>query len=913
MSAQTLIEALLRHESTQRENLISLLGALKGSKTSDSNSRLPSMVRGLCTSNLKLLTLANQCLTDMCTDDANEFFKSFTNDLIMWFDKNLVVFEKYLDCVTAESLIDGPLYQRPLLHCQNYCDFLEGATTILRNPFVLDKLQEAGTRTESLLERNTASLRDARLKNISFDNVQAFNGLNVSCFFTPKDVVKRTDDADLFMDFRRIEMLLTNLGLNKSLCDYDSLVILEIPIVSSQPRSVIFPPFRVNELLMVRKEGTIEFTSLGFQGDVEQAHFTISGLDNLLDTWYNDLRSIFPIDEKFLSSRNIHLQALGINTLLESSDESSPSLSSVFQDEKSSDKDLRKSFESSRSIEIMKKTLSSNGISSEEKDRSLQVIQASQPHHSITAEYSCVEDSDDEVSCASIDCFDMIGKTSKPAVAPNPLASVSLPNLVASERPDNIYNNAAGSAVDVNNFGKNYNPTFSQQAPLASSAPRKKSFLDLFKKKKKQSANVEESEHSSLAKLTPEKTESDFASNGKQKSKKSAKIAPELKIEIPKIGALDASSSQPGSAVSNRTLPLPFALPSSTSMYFFKPYVHSNGSGAGVNDSAVSLAGTELKSPSLEIPQDFKDVINSDDTLDFYISPTEAKSIKVSRWKERYGKWELLTTNENVFLKIVANYNLFKSWLLVFKEEYDNELDEIIDVPLLVLNLDGSTNVRQSTALDIEINAVNSFTQAKCMNIIRCSSGALVQAILSNLTNILEVMNTKKTSRRSSVFESNMTLSSSLLSKPSASSTLTSIFTHLEQSPSTPSAAYSKGDELGGEKLLLDRMTVKVHKQMESYDHIHQLSSWKSLAMYSLSILHSIDAQKSGFYVLDMQSQAETDEENEALLWSFEDDLINEKVERIGKAALLVRVSADEIYMLECKGKKEFRRLIDLF
>ncbi|OBA20344.1 hypothetical protein METBIDRAFT_32353 [Metschnikowia bicuspidata var. bicuspidata NRRL YB-4993] len=937
-----IIQALHRSEALQLENLIALLGVVKGLKIAGPESQIPSLVRGLCTSNQKLLQMTGAAPPADAPDA--DHVKLVVNDFLVWFDGNFVVFEKLLQCLSAKHITQGTLYQQPVLHSQSYVDFARSMARVLRNPFILDKLAQVQARASAVIARTGDMVRQARLSDISFDHVQTFAGRSVSCFFTPAQIVRRSEDAPLFLGEWRVEMLLLKLGLQTQ-PRFDAWAVLNVPAPAAR-RSVVYPPFRVNELAVALAGDSLRFSSLSLDLAPSNHRFAISGPPALLDLWFRDLRAIFPTSDKLLHSSAVQLLGLGIHTVLVPSDDGSRLLPCSTPESEGLLPGARRSLDSGHSMEIMKKTLSSSGMEPELKERQLTVVQDPKPHYSIEAEYAYPEDADAQGSADddSVDCFDVV--TSVPQNHGLELqnhglnmlkhAAASMPDVSAATAPS-IYINAAGSAIDVDNFGKSHNPSFAS-LPAAEKKAQRKSFLDLFRKRRKEkaasSSPSEASEGPSLntaavaaeppvsmpaAPHTAASSDASASANDMGLAKKPApapmKRPADLQIQIPKISDPGAASSQPGSATSasNRTLPLPFALPSSTSTYFFKPHLNA---AAGANGSTTSLPGVIDEKP-YEIPQDFKDIVNAADSLDFYITPVSPNSIKVSKWKPRHGKWEMLTSNENVFLKIVANYNIYKSWLLVFKEEYDEEYGEVIDKPLLVLDLDENTSARLSTALDIEIHATDAFSKQKTHIIVRCFTCNLVQAISTNFSNILEVMNSKKSLTQSSKFESMGTLSSSLASKPSTSSTLHSIFDQIQ----TPAASggntpeeNSEGIYASGTKLLLDRITIKLHRQMELYEQIHRVSSWKALAMYSLSILHSVDASQMGFYHFDMHIKEEAGEEKvDEYLWTFQDDKIHEYVETIGKAATLVKASEGEIYMLECRGKKELKRLISLF
>lgn len=965
MSPAAIIERLHGAELHHKDFLFGLLGSLKSSK--GSTDRLPAITRGLCTHNQKLLAVMHPFLPDStdAPDGDLDTLKDCVNEWLLWFEESFVVFEKYAAAVAPARFISDPAARVPLLHCTHYVAFIDALAAVLRNPFVLDRLHDAKARIALLLELSLASEEEARLNNISFDRVKGFESLNVSCFFTTDQIVRRTKNIPLFMGSTRAEFVLLALSHQKQHGDYDALAILEVA-PGSDARAVLYPPFRVNELSMSLSYDCINFAPFVPHKGTGRTVISVTGSSKVIETWFALLLKIFPTDDKLVTSDNIQLVGLGINTYLDDSGSASPALSASShcealsqvsalshasrqeqpaKESKSRDSPKPESFarpcitsetsrassDSNRSLEIMRKLLSNDGIEQEHITSHLLVVERRQPRDSVPTVYDYDDHGDDSSAIDSLDCFEIVN----PKQQPKPLntaaiAAQSLPDLRMPEPFAPMYTNAAGSAVDVKNFGKSHNPSFAKVE--ANKKNRRMSFFGLFKRKPKTNSSAETTQpQTSLTDITSlehkveddqlpanlqtdtiaqteiipqvEQTAQRNATSQIETSPK-AKKRPDLQIEIPRHSQVD-TSSLPASATT-RTLPLPFALPSSSSMYFFKPYLQNNRSAATLDGTSSGVAVKEEQ--TLQIPPEFKEIINSDDTIDFYLSPSAPESIKVSQWKPKYGKWELLTSNECVFVKIAVNYELSKSWLLVFKEEYDAEFDEVVDKPVLVLNLDEDTKLRQLTALDIEISSTNTFTAAKQMIIVRCYDSSLVADIKTNLDNLLSVIRSKRT------LSASATHSLSLLSKPSASSTLTSIYTHLDVTAASSLSDLEIDDRVESDRLLLDRMTVKVHMQMESYEHVHQLSSWKSLAMCSLSVLHSVDGNKEGTYHLELRLLEDGgDEDPESFDWKFSDANILDCIERIGKAGLLVKVAEDEIYMLECKGKKELKKLVALF
>lgn len=931
-----IVSALLECETDQHNSLIAVLALVKSSRELPKDAHVASMVRGLCTQNTQLLGMLRLCIQDLENDPSTvmDTFKLFVNDFILWFDAAVVVFEKYLACFPIEG--NAAILEKPLVHCGCYPAFVDSAVLVLRNPFVVDKLNQCKAQSLSLLQRYAAYTDQVKFNDIGFDQIRACGGSSsVSCFFTLDQIVDRTRDAELYLGSDHVEFLLLDLrASHRDSHTYNALVVVKVP--ENGPRLVLYPPFRINELSMSLHTDTLSFTTLALEDAPES--FSVCGPKSLMRSWFDKLAQIFPTDTKLVSSQDLALDGLGI-TVSDSSDSDSKSQDSGSGRSTPTQESPTVSYNSRQgSIEIMQKNLSSSGMSSESIKQSRLVVEEGQARDSVRVDYGYADDVDSVVDSLE-ECeegFEFVKNKTGNTV------SASLPDLVLSPRTEDkaVYRNAAGSAIDINNFGKNYNPSFGstdelpkETRPGSLSRTRSSSIFSIFRKNKskethssneavetknsksangpKETKTATKSKENSKEKKSKEKAEKP-SEKPKEPTEKLGKISerPELSIKVPAIGV--SMGSQPLSATSSTfgsTLPLPFALPQSTSTHFFKP----PALGVNNNNSSTSLLAPEAEE-ALKIPADLKDTVNSDESVDFYISPTSPKAMKVSRWKQKYGKWEMLTTNESLFVKIVANYVLSKSWMLVFKEEYDEEYGEIIDKPVLMLDIDASAKIRQSSALDLEIHAINSVTTEKMQVIVRCNNGTLFSSIKSNLENIQGIMDPRLP--KSTTFDSNQTISSSLMSgQPTPSSTLTSIYTQLQDKNTSGLSKSVTHDELvhEGDCVLLDRARIRLHKQMESYEKIHQLSSWQTITMYSLSVFHSSDSLDKASYHLHLDCQDDDVEEDlRHIKWSFDEERVLEHLEQIGKAAFLVKVEGD-IYMLECKGKKEFRRLFELF
>lgn len=910
---QPAVDSLYQQELVQQENLIEILSITNGSKSSDNpNGSLLSIVRGLCTYNQKLITLLSESINE-ANKIGFEAYKTLINEFIIWFADASAVFKRYFECLPHEGFLVESVYQKPLTHYSNYVVFID--SVLSRNPFVMEKLKEAKSTINALMTANKYSIQQAYLDNIAFDQVKGLNGLVVSCFFTVDQIMERTKDTPMFLGDVKVELLLLNLDKDSTtytMRDFNALAILEIPSQLG-PRAVMFPPFRINDLSMTLSYNCINFSSVAYGNNNEGASFALTGPENDIQEWFEKLKLLFPSADEVLSSENISLAGLGINTTLES-----------YQPEESF---LYNQQDSSLAVGLGQQDLSSYD---DDKNFGTDMLACVESHSkgSLPSHTSFEEEhlmNSDSFSINSDD-FELVTKPTK-VVFNNQVAANSLPELQVATKP--VFQNAAGSAIDITNFGKTHNPTFTPELKFKD-ASKRKSFFGFFSKKKESQPTADSNNSKSeKAKQTTSKAKIDD-SKKKKKSKNElrdfkvagekssdlkqqseiacARARPDLTISIPKtFDVPNASFSLKSTQFSPRsTVPLPFALPSSTSMYFFKHYINETPNLSDSNLSSANLNDIE-QLLTLQVPQGLKDEINADDTLDFYISPSNTKTLRVSKWKARAGKWEMLTTSDEVFVKIVVNYILDKRWLLVFKEQTID--GEVVDVPLLILDLTIHSKFRRSSASDIELGAVNSVTNEKMLVIIRCYKGDVFEALFSSLENILESLKTPDSLQKSSAYESSATLTSSLLSRPSTTSTLSSMHMSVDHKSISEMDISNDGDFSGGEKILLDRMTIKLHKQMESYERRHEVSTWNTVSMFSLSLSHSVDEFGASFYHFEFANKRSKDEDFGDLEWIFNASQIKDNTEQIGKAGLLVTVG-EGIYMLECKGSKELKRLL---
>ena len=105
---------------------------------------------------------------------------------------------------------------------------------------------------------------------------------------------------------------------------------------------------------------------------------------------------------------------------------------------------------------------------------------------------------------------------------------------------------------------------------------------------------------------------------------------------------------------------------------------------------------------------------------------------------------------------------------------------------------------------------------------------------------------------------------------------------------------------------------------------IYNPSSWKILSMYKLNVDQLIDdlTQRTFYYFKlindEQQQQQEVEKVEDEFRWLISDEMKFQVLEKIGKAGLLVKHNSNsnsngEIYMIECRGKKEFKTLYEIF
>ncbi|KAL6453860.1 hypothetical protein SBY92_005435 [Candida maltosa Xu316] len=809
MSCHNLLIQLHQSIIIQNTNLIEILGA-KSTKSS-----FTSITRGLYTKYSKLSSLLDKAIKQT---DSVEVFKNFVNDFILWVDDDvLTLFAKYSE---QWKLEDTKLYTEPIEGLAGLIEFITCCDEHLRNPFVLGRLNETKNKLQQIIDNHHHDIHSKKLNNINFSKIQYKHEM-VSSYFTADQIMERTDGTDLYMDKTPVELVLLDLvgtGI------YNAVAILSI---EESSRSLLYPPFRINELSLSHTTNSVDLKPIDFlstEEDHEVITITCDDSD-FLDSWVEKLSTICPLERNDSPVSLLEhtpppeLSGFGINVISDSEHQKSMSSEETLQP--ITPKQEFKELISSPTISpkynhIIRKTLSEDD---------LQIVNRKKVSE---------EHSEKHVSC--------VGEI----VAPEgPYQNTSFASSVPNIRP--MYQLSTGSAIDIHKFGQSYQPSFTMNKP------KRRSIFGLFKKSSKTAGfeTVTKPEKKAVQEPKPKpqpstineiETTSDETAGFEKVTK--ANTTPGFEtVTRPKLKSEQNSSS---------SIPGPFAPPS-----LFKQY-----------------------SSDIIVPQDLKDTINEDSTIDFYVSESSSpRSLKISEWKQQ--KWEMITVAEKLFVKISINYEKQKCWFMIFKEEEEE------DKPVLLMNVSpGVSEIRKSSALDLQLNLVNAITQDKLLIMIRCANGILADEIVNNLRNAMGAM---KSSMKLS--KSDATLQSSMMEHPSKSSSLSSLDVNEVYNAAVvynPTSFHVKR---------IDQMRVRLQKQLCDYDSINIPSSWEILSMCTLTIDEIMDDKRYFHFKLTGDKSYD---------WLVADESKTEVLEKIGRAGLLVK-HPGEIFMIECKGKKEFK------
>lgn len=116
-------------------------------------------------------------------------------------------------------------------------------------------------------------------------------------------------------------------------------------------------------------------------------------------------------------------------------------------------------------------------------------------------------------------------------------------------------------------------------------------------------------------------------------------------------------------------------------------------------------------------------------------------------------------------------------------------------------------------------------------------------------------------------------------------------------------------DPLNDRLLVLLNMKIRMLVQTKGYTSIQDPQLWTITGMYLLTLYAVSEARTLGDYLQFVLKGLDGDDE---VSWMIAAADKKYTLEPIGRAGLLVKCLTDEIYMLECKGRKEYAKLSSL-
>ncbi|KAI5959556.1 uncharacterized protein KGF55_005200 [Candida pseudojiufengensis] len=883
-----LLLELHQFTTSQNDSFIEILGLIKSfsnstntnntinTTTATSTSSIASVARGLYTKNNELNKIISNVLRNII--DEKQSFKNLINEFILIFDNNyIILINKYLKRLKDLEVNDNFIFEKlnsPIIQQISFIQsFVEKCVLNLRNPFIIEKLKSISLQLTQLNEQNQNDNLLKQLNNIKFDHIQSFDSSSiVSSYFTIDQIKDRTGTSKIYMNNNLIELIL--LDLNNGI-DYNALAIVSINENEGEiVKNLIYPPFRINELSLSSWKNEIYLKMINFKGD-EDYNLMILNFQNqeLCDSWVDKISKICPLErnnsplsENFLiesPTKPNNLSGLGINLVTDSEHKrylSSSEETLVLNKNSIISSPIKKpradSFVSQydKSLPIIKKTITNNYEQEQDDDEKLfRIINRRK-----TSEDYSDESKERPISSQAEFCSPESIESIHDPINLQPIQPVykqdcySVPDL-RNNNPSRLYQLSTGSAIDISNFGKSHQPEFKP--------PKKKSgFFQLFKKN---SSKIDI--NSSKSDINSSKSEITTLNNNDSKPSINEISTP------PQTPPQYDANPEKSMTRSVSKIPAPFALPSSTSTYFFKQ----------PNCSVLSTDQTNEDSENdLIIPQNLKNQINSDLTKDYYISESIPKNFKISKWKQKYGKWEMITTSESIFVKIVIDSENNNCWLIIFKEVIENL--EIIDKPVLLLDINNQTKIRLSSPLDLQINTKNSITNENQLIMIRCKTNLIIENLQFNLNNVLNLL-------------------PSTISYNSISTITSSIMDNQSQSKSSTFSSLNSILNNDKDNLKLE-MIIRLQKNLDS-SRLNNPSSWEIISMMKILIFKNFEG---GF---NFKFYNELNE----LKYNWEFSSSSKNFKKIGKAGLLIQLDNNEIFMIECKGKKEFKNLYEIF
>ena len=898
---EALLLELLGSAKTESNDLMEILGSI--SPTEERGSCLIAYTRGLVTGNRTLITMLQGLVAEFSKDDFNiiEIFKNFVVEFINWID-DANMMERYFCQLKDDFRTRGGELNclgKPILNSANYAKFISGCIHLLRNPFLVDTLKSLHEKLMRMLEDYDKFLKKVDLKQIRFDKVMLLSEQSgsagaltnklqlvpkVSSYFALENIIDRTCDEEIYAcsvgnQFREAELVLLNLLGNAP----DALAILDTSDKIGRQRYLMYPPLRKKEFLISHTKELNQFKLSHVSiGDLEgKDNIIIAGKNGvLLSKWYTKLEHLFtsPSFSSDLAVQSTPYRRIaGLDLDIPLVEESEGSGESSYEDRDGCDDDDDDANEEENNNNDALSIITLSVFSTQPSTKGLELKQVSRgvarrANSDVTKENDVPPDiiHSDERSETSIQINKSDSHNAKIEIMPSEeMMETTIfhdKNKSANENSSNMKEKGA----DQNTSVLFLNATIDNNRSTKSS--RRMSFLDFFRR-------------------NPEKNVGDLRNEPK---------------------------------LAHNT--------------FDNKYSHNSQICTPQRSEWNTVPRALDEADSLRIPQKLKDLINHESSLDYYISETLPRAVKVFEWSKEEVRWLTVTMNPRVFVKLIINSNVKKCWLLVFKEVHEDCSGDVVDAPLLIAELkdysesfylsqdDNSLKVRIEDCLknkDVEI-------------MLRCNSLELAGTIASRVREIRNLLkeSTNTPNLDLSPDEPVDSSTTSFEEKPSSSSTVTSLdlLTAVEgdtqseiSSGSTLMTGKKKGfstcvndarndailmNDNNPKSLIVGNMKIRLQRQMESYFAINKPSTWKIISMYSLNVFavwNSASNKRYFYFVLNSNNK-----EFENISWFIDETLKETIFESIGRAGLLVKANEQEIYMLECKGRKELKSLCHL-
>lgn len=285
-------EVVLQLQALERSHSNTLCQVMAGVNPK-AHPLLSLMVRGLHMLNGKLQGLIDAYL---CAEDPLALFKQFVTEFLAWLTNGAIAtFAKYA-AVAPDTAAGAAVVQ----HLRAYVQFVNNAGKLCRHPYILLKLSEVKQTLVTTVDAHAAAQQVRRMNAIKFDNIRPFGAPlsvhdRVLLYFSISNIVHRLGTARVWMDDRGAEVPVELLCLNLHLLllpGYNALAV----VLARGTRQLVYPPFRVNEVL-VHMGDTITLTLVNYAQllPAHTAQLVLGGDRDTLELWHARLAAIFPL------------------------------------------------------------------------------------------------------------------------------------------------------------------------------------------------------------------------------------------------------------------------------------------------------------------------------------------------------------------------------------------------------------------------------------------------------------------------------------------------------------------------------------------------------------------------------------------------------------------------------------------